>query len=193
MAALYSASLRWADPFLAVHLSGGTGELLYVEPQAAGFSIRVIGDTDLPPGQFIDRVGVALGLPFPAGPEIEKLAACASSTDFRLTGCVRGTHISFSGPESAAQRAVVAGVPPAEVAAAVLDNIAKSLAKAIGAARAEYGCQHVLLAGGVAANQRIRKRLHSLQLNFAQPQYAGDNAVGVALLGLKKHEQETRA
>lgn len=193
MAALYSANLRWTEPFLAVHLSGGTGELLYVEPHAVGFSIRVIGDTDLPPGQFIDRVGVALGLSFPAGPEIEKLAACAISTDFRLTGCVQGTHISFSGPESAAQRAVAAGVPSAEIAAAVLDNIAKSLAKAIGAARSEYGCQRVLLAGGVAANQRIREKLHSLHLNFAQSHYAGDNAVGVALLGLKRHEQETRA
>ena len=119
-AALWSAGLAWQEPFLALHLSGGTGEILRVEPQPAGYEIETVGDTDLPPGQFVDRVGVALGLSFPAGPELEKLAEQATSTDFRLSGSVQGTHISFSGPESAAERAVAAGVEPDSIAAAVL-------------------------------------------------------------------------
>ena len=189
-AALWSAGLDWQEPFLALHLSGGTGEILRVAPKPAGYDIATVGDTDLPPGQFVDRVGVALGLPFPAGPELEKLAERATGTDFRLSGSVRGTHISFSGPESAAERAIASGVDPASIAAAVLDNIAKSLAKAIAAAREQTGCQQVLLAGGVAANRRIRKKLAASDVSFAAPEYAGDNACGVALLGLAAYRQE---
>ena len=185
-AALASAGLNWQAPFLALHLSGGTGELLWVEPvdpdQGIGYSIQQIGDTDLPPGQFVDRVGVSLGLPFPAGPDLEKLAGNVQGA-FRLSGAVRGCHISFSGPESAAQRAIQAGVPPEEIAAAVLDNIGKSLEKAVCYAMEQRNCRFVLAAGGVAANGRIRRRLEKIGVRFADPHFAGDNAFGIARLG----------
>ncbi len=187
MAALHSIGAEWKEPFLALHLSGGTGELLAVEPRQNGFDLRIVGDTDLPPGQFIDRVGVAMGLPFPAGPCVEQLAEQAGSSGFRLSGSVKGTHVSFSGPESAAQRALASGVDKAEVAAAVLDNIAKSLGKAISTAREEQNIYPVLIAGGVAANKRIRARLSSLHVHFSDPRYAGDNSCGVALLGRQMH------
>lgn len=194
-AALWSAGLAWQEPFLALHLSGGTGEILAVAPRPAGFEAKTVGDTDLPPGQFVDRVGVALGLPFPAGPALEKLASAAVRRDFRLSGSVKGTHISFSGPEAAAQRAVKRGVEPAQIAAAVLDNIAKSLTKAIQAARGQTGYSRVLLMGGVAANQRIREKLQPLQVSFAKAEHSGDNACGVALIGLaawNREQQEER-
>lgn len=184
-AALGSAGLRWRDSFLALHLSGGTGELLFVQPRqdGPGFGVTLVGDTDLPPGQFIDRVGVALGLPFPAGPHLEKLAGDTLGA-FRLSGSVQGTHISFSGPESAAQRAIQAGVVPRkEIAAAVLDNIAKSLEKAIRCSMEQQHCHRVVAAGGVAANARIRKRLEKIGVRFADPCFAGDNAFGTARLG----------
>lgn len=193
-AALWSAGLHWQEPFIALHLSGGTGEILLVEPGAQSCSpspdgeqrlyrISIIGDTDLPPGQFVDRIGVALGMNFPAGAELDALALNASCRDFRLSGSVRDTHISFSGPESAAQRAVKAGVEPAQIAAAVFDNIGKSLLKAIRAAKAAYGLERVLLMGGVAASQNLRRYLESEQVCFAQARYSSDNAVGTAALG----------
>ena len=185
-AALLSLRLSWQEPFLALHLSGGTGEILLATPEKSGFAIKRLGDCDLPPGQFVDRVGVALGLPFPAGPHLEALAAQAEGEKLRFSGSVRGMHISFSGPESAAQRAIRAGAEPAQVAAAVLDNIAKSLGKAIRNARRESGCGKVLLMGGVVANQRIRERLKPLDLSFAEAAFTGDNASGVAHLGWKK-------
>ncbi|MDO4733196.1 MAG: O-sialoglycoprotein endopeptidase [Bacillota bacterium] len=182
--ALASAGLHWKEPFLALHLSGGTGELLFAQPleNAPGFQVELIGDCDLPPGQFVDRVGVALGLPFPAGPHLESLAGDLQG-EFRLSGSVQGMHISFSGPESAAQRAILAGVEPWAVAAAVLDNIGKSLEKAVRFAMAEYKCRRVIAAGGVAANARIRRRLEKIGLRFAEPRFAGDNAFGLARLG----------
>ena len=186
-AALASRRADWQQPFLALHLSGGTGELLLVEPRGFDYANTVIGSADLPPGQFIDRVGVALGLPFPAGPHLEKLAQTAQSAGFRLSGAVRGADISFSGPEAAAQRAIRDQVPAAEIALAVLDNIGKSLEKAIRNAQAQTGCQQVLLTGGVAANKRIRDRLAPLHVLAADPRFASDNATGVAQLGLRQY------
>ena len=64
-------------PFLAWHLSGGTTELLRVEPEEDGVAVRaeILGGTsDISAGQLIDRTGVLLGLPFPAGKEVEKLS-----------------------------------------------------------------------------------------------------------------------
>lgn len=195
-AALWSASLHWQEPFLALHLSGGTGEILRVEPQQYStilplppeqnpqlYHIEIIGDTDLPPGQFVDRIGVALGMKFPAGAELDALATTATCRDFRLSGSVKGTHISFSGPESAAQRAVVAGIEPAQIAAAVFDNIGKSLTKAITKARELSGINKVLLMGGVAASQNLRHYLEKEQVHFAQAKFSSDNAVGIAAMG----------
>ena len=187
-AALWSAGLAWEEPFLALHLSGGTGEILKVTPlpPAEGspcYDIQIVGDTDLPPGQFVDRVGVALGYPFPAGPHLDELALSANDKTFRLSGSVKGTHISFSGPESAAQRAVTQGVEPARIAAAVFDNIGKSLTKAIAAARKESGLEKVLLMGGVAASRNLRAHLSCEGVVFAQAKYSSDNAVGTAALG----------
>ncbi|MDW7651458.1 MAG: O-sialoglycoprotein endopeptidase, partial [Bacillota bacterium] len=74
-AGLWSAGVDW-DNFYAVHISGGTTEILEVARQAKGLAIKELGGSeDLHAGQFIDRVGVALGLGFPAGPALEALAA----------------------------------------------------------------------------------------------------------------------
>ena len=189
-AALWSAGLNWQQDFLALHLSGGTGEILQVSPAAdpvspTRYQISIIGDTDLPPGQFVDRIGVALGYPFAAGPHLDKLALTATDKSFRLSGSVKGTHISFSGPESAAQRAISKGVEPAAIAAAVFDNIGKSLSKAIAAAREQSGINDVLLMGGVAASSNLRNYLEKDRINFAKAKYSSDNAVGIAWLGTK--------
>ncbi len=189
-AALYSLGLDWPDPFIALHLSGGTGEILRVTRAGPGYAITVIGDCDLPPGQFVDRVGQALGLPFPAGPHLDQLARTAQSRAFRLSGSVKGLRISFSGPEAAAQRAIAQGVAPAELAAAVFDNIGKSLAKAIAAARAETGLERVLLSGGVAASACLRHYLAREGVCFGQPRFSGDNALGIACLGWAAWRQD---
>jgi N6-L-threonylcarbamoyladenine synthase len=135
-AALWSGKLAWREPFLAAHLSGGTSELLLATPREAGFDLKIVGGSDLPAGQFIDRVGVALGLPFPAGPALEQLALSAPPTALRLKGSLKGAEMSFSGPESAAQRLIGQGVEATALAGAVFDNIGQSLGKALQAAAA---------------------------------------------------------
>ncbi len=191
-AALWSKQLDWQEPFLALHLSGGTGEILYVEPYIAAsldqktqYHIEVIGETDLPPGQFVDRIGVALGYPFPAGAALDQLALSATAKDFRLSGSVKGANISFSGPESAAERAIKAGIAPEQIALAVFDNIGKSLAKAITVAKANSKTDKVILMGGVAASRNLRNYLTKSEVVFANPKYCSDNAVGIASIAVK--------
>lgn len=186
-AALWSCQKELDKSFLAVHLSGGTSEILQVQKQEGGFMIDILGGSDLAAGQFVDRVGVALGLPFPAGPHLEELAASATEA-LKLPVSVQGCELSFSGPESAAGRLIAKGADPAALAAAVFANISEALALAIGRAAQRSGLRQVLLGGGVVANTYIRNDLAQklagiIEVYFAKERYAGDNAVGAALLG----------
>lgn len=120
------------DRFLAVHLSGGTSEVLDCTRQHGGYGIECIGGTqDLHAGQLIDRIGVALGLPFPAGPYLEKLAREAAETDFSVPSFVSGYAFSFSGPEAALLRAVAQDVPAADIARAAEKCVAATLEKVL--------------------------------------------------------------
>lgn len=181
------------DSFLAIHLSGGTSELLKVERHESGYNIKKLGGTrDVHAGQFVDRVGVALGLPFPSGPELELLANQAQGMEsFSLPSSVQQYDFSFAGPETAAQRAIAVGNVPKEVLARSVEQcIVNTLEKVIRLAIQNEAIQDVLIVGGVAANRYIRERLRQrlehpavkARLYFANPSYSGDNAFGVALL-----------
>jgi len=183
------------ERFLAVHISGGTTELLRVTRRPGGFDEELLGGTqDLHAGQFVDRVGVALGLPFPAGPHMERLAAAGRPGQVSLPSSVKERSISFSGPESAAQR-LVGQVEGADLALAVFGCIAKTLEKWLRSAVEETGLREILIVGGVASNRILRNRLverleHAAvgaRLSFAQPQFSSDNAVGTALLARENH------
>lgn len=185
-------SLPGGEPVLAVHLSGGTSDVLYARRTDFGYAIDTLGEgADLHAGQFVDHVGVALGLPFPAGPGLERLAdeTVATPTDIHFAATVRHACMSFSGPCSAALRAVGQGVVPGMVALAVFQSIANSVAKAIHQARHQVpSVQHCMVAGGVAANRYVRDRIgHRLRitdpdltLHFAPARFSSDNALGPA-------------
>jgi N6-L-threonylcarbamoyladenine synthase len=183
------------EPFIAVHLSGGTSDVVWARPTPWGYAVEMIGEgADLHAGQFVDRVGVAMGLPFPAGPALERLATQVTSSSFRLASSVRGAQMSFSGPCSAALRAIEQGVPGPDIAFAVQACIANSLVKAISYAALQYpSARRVLVAGGVASNQWIRNRVirrlgvvhPGLRIDFAPAPYASDNALGVARIAAR--------
>ncbi|GAA4709813.1 O-sialoglycoprotein endopeptidase [Brevibacillus fulvus] len=185
------------DQFLAVHLSGGTSEILRCTRRERGYEIEKIGGTiDLHAGQLIDRVGVALGLPFPAGPLLEELAQQAEGS-FRVPSAVNGLAFSLSGPENSLLRAIEQGDhSPAEIARAAEQCIANTLEKTLRTAIEQGYPREILIVGGVAANQYIRERLikrleHPAikgKLYFCDPVYSGDNAYGVAMLGWKYHK-----
>lgn len=187
-----------ADTFIAVHISGGTTDLLHVKRLQDGYEIEELGTSiDLHAGQFVDRVGVALGLPFPAGPHLEELAKSSTDESVTLPSPVSGYNLSLAGPETAAMRLIEQGAAPADIARAVERCIAKGLEKTLRKAVDEFGVKHLLIVGGVAANHYIRERLvfrleHravGAKLSFALPKYSTDNAFGVALLGLQQHKR----
>lgn len=194
-AGLWSAGLPPGRTLVA-HLSGGTTEILDVEERPAGsLAVRRLGGSaDLNAGQFVDRVGVALGFAFPAGPELERLARAAASKEISLPVAVRGSEISFSGPESQARRLLEKGCSGADLARAVERCIADSLAQSLAAAAPSAPFQAVLVVGGVAANAYIRERLKlklaaalpGLDILFAAAPYSGDNAVGIAVQAARK-------
>lgn len=186
-AALVDSGLN-AGEFLALHLSGGTTELLH----AQGDRLTLLGgSSDLHAGQFVDRVGVALGLGFPCGPALEALARRGQARSV-LPIHVEGMQCSFSGSESAAQRLIAAGeTAPEDMAAEVYSCIARTLARLFENARQQTHQKRVLLSGGVASSLLLREllpqRLHRLKspvrLYWGRPEYSGDNACGVALIG----------
>ena len=174
--------------FLAWHISGGTTELLLVRPDHPGFTIQKVGgSSDLHVGQFIDRIGVALGTGFPAGPELERMAE-RTNPEIHLPVAVDGLSLSFSGPASAAERALRSGTG-ASLAYAVLECIGRSLFMVTRRAAEIYGVNQVLAVGGVSANQMIRTYLtdagtrEGLNFYFGSRELSSDNAVGAALIG----------
>ena len=184
---------------LAVHLSGGTTELLCLQ----GEKLTLLGGTlDLHAGQVVDRAGVALGLPFPAGPHLERLAL-AGHSQARLPVSMEGgdLYCHLSGAETQLQRWIAAGALPREdIAREVYDLLARTVARSVCAGAKQTGVGQVLMAGGVASSplfremvtERVRKRDRNLRVYFGRPEYSGDNAVGAALIGAQKlRERET--
>ena len=187
-AGLLSAGGPKTERFLALHLSGGTSEVLEVAV-TGDYRLRINclgGSADLHAGQLIDRIGVAMGLPFPAGPSLERLAL-ASNRPVTIPSYHQEGKISFSGAEAAAMRLLKAQgeAAKADVARAVLLNVARAVAKLLAWAVKQTAVNQVLLVGGVCANSLIRAELvdglPELNLHFAAPELSVDNAVGAAV------------
>ena len=187
-AALIGNEKLLTAPFYAVHLSGGTTDLLAVEAKAPGaFVIEPLGcSEDLHAGQLVDRVGVLLDCGFPAGKELESLARQATDRDLRIPASVRELSCSLSGAESAARRTLDQGRPAAEIAYGVYDLLARTLTKLLTNAVTLHGERPVLLCGGVASSLLLRELLKErcdLPVFFGESRFSSDNAVGVAALG----------
>ncbi len=170
-------------PFLAWHLSGGTTELLLTEPSEDRIiRASIVGGTsDISAGQVIDRVGVDLGLPFPAGPYVEQAALQSDRDDFFRVK-VQGCTFSFSGVQNQYQVRIKEGESRTEVCRFVLRTVAETILKATKNARKE---QHlpVLISGGVSVCSLVQETFaKEKDLWFAQKGLGGDNAVGVAIL-----------
>ena len=173
---------------IALHVSGGTTDLLYVKPDKEHiFEIRRIGGTvDANAGQIIDRTGVRLGFSFPCGPQLDSAALeyRGKITVGKLS--VKGLDFNLSGLENKAETMIKKGSDTSEVSAFVLEYIARSIERMLGNTFEIYGQLPVVFAGGVMSSAYIKKRLCHIGL-FSEPQYSADNAAGVALIGSILH------
>ncbi len=187
------------EPCLALLVSGGHSSLLMVESVTSG--ITPLGATvDDAAGEAFDKVARLLGLPFPGGPHIDRMAGsgdpAAVAFPRGLTGPRDAAYdFSFSGLKTAVARWVEARqragvqVPVADVAASFQEAVVDVLtAKAVRACR-ETGVDHLLLGGGVAANSRLRAVAEArcaaagVRLRVPRPGLCTDNGAMVAALG----------
>ena len=183
-ASLWSAGrLELMDqPHLAWHLSGGTTELLLVEPDRRNVvCTKLGGTTDISAGQLIDRTGQLLGLPFPSGKHLDHLSTQAEQDELFRVKC-DGCCFSLSGVQNKVQQFHEKHAAPAETAAYALRCVAGAVFRATEQALAQYPDLPVVFSGGVASNSMLRAIMRPLNPVFAQPQYSTDNAMGVAVL-----------
>ena len=184
--------------FVALHLSGGTTELLMC---SEGKITLMGGCADLHAGQLVDRVGVALGLGFPAGPALEKLAMAFDGQVESLlpVSMEKGDLIChLSGVETRAQQWIQKSVmTPEKIAAEVFDVLGRTVARLVAAGCEKANVKHALVVGGVASStllrekihQRLRKQRKPIRICFGDSRYSADNAAGVASIGMKQFLQ----
>jgi N6-L-threonylcarbamoyladenine synthase len=189
-------------PFLLLLVSGGHCQLLDVA--GVGACTRLGSTIDDAAGEAFDKIGAALGLGYPAGPALERLAEGGKADRFPLPRALlgrAGCDFSFSGLKTAAAR-LAAGVTDEtdrrDLAAAVQGAIVRQLIERTGRAIATYAAAHgggdrrLVVAGGVAANHAVQAGLESLAtahgFSFHAPplHLCTDNAAMIALAGAER-------
>jgi N6-L-threonylcarbamoyladenine synthase len=195
------------EPCVALLVSGGHSSLLLV-PDVTG-AVQSLGQTiDDAAGEAFDKVARVLGLPFPGGPQIDRLAADgdAGAVDFPR-GVVRDAAYSFtfSGLKTAVARWVEARqrsgepVPVADVAASFQEAVVDVLTRRAVLACRDHGVDHLVIGGGVAANSRLRAvaaercAAAGITLRVPPPQLCTDNGAMVAALGVLLVERGVEA
>jgi N6-L-threonylcarbamoyladenine synthase len=185
-------------PFLALLVSGGHTQLIEV---AALGRYRIIGETlDDAAGEAFDKVARMLGLPYPGGPELARLADSGRDTRYALPRPLKnqGLDLSFSGLKTAARHAIqearsgdaeLDDVARADIAAsfqaAAVDTLTGKCRQALEAT----GLERLVIAGGVGANRLLRARLAELGrrlgvgVYYPRPALCTDNGAMIAYAG----------
>ncbi len=177
-------------PFIALLVSGGHTQIIKVKSYS---EMEIIGETiDDAVGEAYDKVARLIGLPYPGGPKLDKLAQEGNPNAFKLPEAKVGEYdFSFSGLKTAALRLVKSftdknlPLPLNDICASFQECVSSTLYKKVKHALETTGYKQVVLAGGVAANSEIRKKIFSLQdlgyTVFAPAmKYCTDNASMVA-------------
>ena len=173
---------------LAWHLSGGTTELLLVEPNGKNVKCtRIGGTTDISAGQLIDRTGQLIGQPFPAGKHLDAMSRDAKNNDLFKVKCAE-MEFSFSGVQNKVSAYYDNCQDPVETAGYALRCVCHAVYTATKNAMAVYPGFPVVFSGGVASNAMLREKIAPLNPIFSKPEFSTDNAMGVAVLAYRQVE-----
>ena len=175
-------------PFIALLVSGGHTQIIEVKSYSEQ---NILGETiDDAVGEAYDKVARLIGLPYPGGPMLDKLAKEGNPRAFELPQAkVEGYNFSFSGLKTAVLRLVKSfdgkELPVNDICASFQECVSSTLLKKVKKALAETGYKQVVIAGGVAANSEIRRKIFELEnegyrVNAPQMKYCTDNAAMVA-------------
>jgi N6-L-threonylcarbamoyladenine synthase len=177
--------------FIGFHVSGGTTEAVLAKPNGSGFSLDIVAQTlDLNAGQAIDRVGVMLGLQFPCGIALEKLAL-AYNGKINVKPTLKDCNCCLSGLENLCKNMYNKGDSKEKIAFFCLKYIDATLTKMTEKLLEKYGDLTLLYSGGVMSDSIIRNTLET-KFNgiFATPELSSDNAVGIAYLTFRKAQND---
>lgn len=182
MAALYSAKKRdlYGKTFIAFHVSGGTTQLLLVN---GDLDTKLIASSlDLKAGQAVDRVGVMLGFPFPAGRYVDELAS-KSQKKYKINIKLNNGNCNLSGVENKCKDMLKNGDSKEDICRYCIDYILTVLEKMMLHAIDLFGDLPVVFSGGVMSNSIIKKYFtEKYGAFFAEPEFSSDNAAGIAIL-----------
>lgn len=185
-AALWSAKREdlFQKEFLAFHVSGGTTELVRVCPDDASVlrTQLLLSSLDLKAGQAVDRVGVMLGFPFPAGKYVDEESR-KSTRSFSVRVPVRDGQCSLSGLQNRCEAMHKNGESAADICRYCLVFLGEALSAMAAWALEHTGALPLVFSGGVMANTLLRETLSArFESVFASAAFAGDNAAGIAYL-----------
>ena len=175
-------------PYIALLVSGGHTQIIDVESYSKQ---TILGETiDDAVGEAYDKVARLIGLPYPGGPRLDKLAQQGNPHAFELPQArVDGYDFSFSGLKTAVLRLVKSfdgkELPVNDICASFQECVSSTLVKKLKKAVEERGYKQIVIAGGVAANSEIRKKVFDLEkegyrVNAPAMKYCTDNASMVA-------------
>ena len=174
---------------IAFHVSGGTTEALLVNAEDGFVTTSIAAQTlDLNAGQLIDRIGVMLGLHFPCGKELEKLAlSCTEKVRARAT--LKGMDCCLSGGQNIAEKYLKEGKSPEFIACFAMEFVSSAVVGMSEKLREQYGDLPFVYAGGVMSDSIIRENLQRrFDCVFAKPEFSSDNAAGTAVLAFIKDQ-----
>ncbi len=188
-----------APPYLTLTVSGGHTELVLEEP---GFRYTLLGRTrDDAAGEAFDKSGILIGLKYPAGATIGKLAKGKNRRFHVFPRALKGEdngEFSFSGLKTAVRRYVESHTPEfiqenlGDIAASIEDAIIDILVSKTIWALKKTGMKTLIVGGGVSANGLLRERLknycesHGIRLAFPSPYNSTDNGAMIAAAAIRR-------
>lgn len=188
-AGILGCNLQDKNEFLSLHISGGTTEILHVTKQKFGYDIKIIGGTkDISFGQFIDRLGVKLGIDFPCGKDLEAISRKGNVIDSKIPLRKNDdTWFNLSGLETFFIKVIDSKKYLKEdICKSILYTIKSILFEITNNSINKYNINDVLIVGGVASNNYIKHELlNSMDkgnLYFPLSNYCSDNAIGISYL-----------
>ena len=196
IAANYLSFEELKPPFLALVVSGGHSHIVSVKSYT---EFEVIGRTrDDAAGEAMDKAARTVGLPYPGGVNLDKISQNGDENKYKFPTPHLSTgkyDFSFSGLKTFAVNLVHNAsqkgeeVSPEDLGASFIKTVTDILVKNTIAAAKDYGVQQIVLAGGVSANSRLRKKMaetcenNGFKLFMPELKYCGDNAAMVGAQG----------
>ena len=186
----FGTPLEDSERFVSFHFSGGTTEAVLVE----GNTYTIVGGSrDIAFGQLLDRVGVAMGMAFPCGAEMDDIALGTKSSAVVKLPQIRAKDgwIHLSGIETHCQR-ILSETDRDALIQALFQEITKAIRDMTRQIAAQYDVTDFLYAGGVSASAFVRQSLDlPYRMVFGDPALSADNAVGIAQLCRKRYLHES--